>query len=101
MSTISVTVTCMHANSADTNAGPIHFSTHLFKITLFLPALLGLDPARPLVRGPNRLRNVDANVVQVIHTNAGVFGEGGPLGVIDFCVNGGREQPSCENKTRT
>ncbi|XP_033606659.1 phospholipase A1 VesT1.02 [Cryptotermes secundus] len=61
--------------------------------------IIGLDPARPLIRGPNRLRNVDANVVQVIHTNAGVFGEDGPMGVIDFCVNGGREQPSCKNKT--
>lgn len=90
----------MHANSADTNAGPTHFSTRLIEI-MFLPAFLGLDPARPLVRGPNKLRNVDANVVQVIHTNAGVFGEGGSLGVIDFCVNGGREQPSCENKPRT
>jgi hypothetical protein len=44
---------------------------------------------------------MDANVVQVIHTNAGVFGEDGPLGIIDFCENGGREQPSCENNTRT
>jgi hypothetical protein len=39
--------------------------------------------------------------VQVIHTNAGQFGEAGRLGIVDFCVNGGREQPSCANRTRT
>jgi hypothetical protein len=72
----------------------------LIKIRLFLHALAGLDPARPLVRSPNRLRNVDANVVQVIHTNAGLFGEDAPLGIVDFCVNGGRQQPTCENNTR-
>ncbi|PSN33799.1 hypothetical protein C0J52_19494 [Blattella germanica] len=60
---------------------------------------IALDPARPLIRAANRLRSVDASIVQVIHTNAGQFGEGGRLGVIDFCVNGGREQPTCENKT--
>ncbi|KAJ4428463.1 hypothetical protein ANN_24500 [Periplaneta americana] len=61
--------------------------------------IIALDPARPLVRASNRLRSVDANVVQVIHTNAGQFGEGGRLGIVDFCINGGREQPSCENRT--
>jgi hypothetical protein len=64
-------------------------------------AILALDPARPLVKGPNRLRDVDADVVQVIHTNAGQFGEAGRLGLVDFCVNGGMEQPSCENSTCT
>ncbi|KAJ9580490.1 hypothetical protein L9F63_024333, partial [Diploptera punctata] len=59
---------------------------------------VSLDPARPLIRGSNRLRSIDASVVQVIHTNAGQFGESGRLGIIDFCVNGGREQPTCEKR---
>ncbi|KDR21673.1 Lipase member H [Zootermopsis nevadensis] len=61
--------------------------------------IIALDPARPLVWGANKLRDVDANVVQVIHTNAGQFGEAGRLGTVDFCVNGGRVQPTCFNKT--
>lgn len=60
----------------------------------------GLDPARPLVdRYGNeafRLTKDDANVVQVIHTNAGALGETAQIGDIDFCVNGGRFQPSCK-----
>lgn len=69
--------------------------------TKYVTPIPALDPARPLVRGPNKLRAVDANVVQVIHTNAGQFGEAGRLGIIDFCVNGGREQPSCANTPST
>lgn len=46
----------------------------------------------PLVRpgNQNRLDTGDARSVQVIHTNAGYYGEGGRIGHIDFCVNGGR-----------
>ena len=58
-----------------------------------------MDPARPLIdRFGNeafRLTRDDANVVQVIHTNAGALGETSQVGDIDFCVNGGRFQPSC------
>lgn len=38
----------------------------------------------------------DAKSVQVMHTNAGYYGEGGKIGHVDFCVNGGRKQPYCE-----
>lgn len=60
---------------------------------------LGLDPARPLVRNgaPLRLDAGDANSVQILHTNAGHYGEGGRLGHMDVCINGGRSQPYCEN----
>ncbi|KAF4517959.1 hypothetical protein B566_EDAN005326 [Ephemera danica] len=37
----------------------------------------------------------DASHVQVIHTNAGFLGAEAPMGHVDFCVNGGRQQPSC------
>lgn len=61
--------------------------------------IIGLDPARPLIKpgGVNRLDIGDAKAVQVIHTNAGHYGEGGKLGHVDFCMNGGRKQPYCDN----
>lgn len=49
----------------------------------------------------NRLDSGDAKSVQVIHTNAGHYGEGGRVGHIDFCINGGRRQPYCGNSTST
>ncbi|KAL0267131.1 UNVERIFIED_CONTAM: hypothetical protein PYX00_009485 [Menopon gallinae] len=62
--------------------------------------IVGLDPARPLVDRYGdeafRLTKDDANVVQIIHTNAGALGETSQVGTIDFCVNGGRFQPSCK-----
>ena len=63
--------------------------------------IIGLDPARPLVR-PNlasRLDSGDADFVEVIHTNAGYYGEIGRVGHVDFCVNGGKIQPFCSNLT--
>ncbi|XP_012272394.1 phospholipase A1 [Orussus abietinus] len=62
--------------------------------------IIGLDPARPLVRPGlvNRLDSGDAEFVQVIHTNAGYYGETGRVGHVDFCVNGGKVQPFCENR---
>lgn len=56
-----------------------------------------LDPARPLMKkgNQNRLDSGDAKSVQVVHTNAGYYGEGGRVGHVDFCVNGGRRQPYC------
>ena len=57
-----------------------------------LERIIALDPARPLIRpgNQNRLDTGDARAVQVIHTNAGYYGEAGRIGHIDFCVNGGR-----------
>uniref|UniRef100_A0A6P7GDW1 Phospholipase A1 n=1 Tax=Diabrotica virgifera virgifera TaxID=50390 RepID=A0A6P7GDW1_DIAVI len=61
--------------------------------------VVGLDPARPLIdryaRREFRLSKEDADHVQVIHTNAGFLGETNQSGHINFCVNGGRFQPSC------
>jgi hypothetical protein len=68
--------------------------------TLFLHT--GLDPARPLIDeygDPSfKLSKDDASHVQVIHTNAGFLGAEAPMGHVDFCVNGGRIQPSCTKK---
>lgn len=62
---------------------------------------IGLDPARPLIKPgiQNRLDSGDAKSVQVMHTNAGYYGEGGRVGHVDFCVNGGKRQPYCSNTT--
>ncbi|XP_039442735.1 phospholipase A1 VesT1.02-like isoform X1 [Culex pipiens pallens] len=66
-----------------------------------LERIIALDPARPLIKpgNMNRLDSGDAKSVQVIHTNAGHYGEGGRVGHIDFCINGGRRQPYCGNST--
>ncbi|XP_055918918.1 lipase member I-like isoform X2 [Eupeodes corollae] len=59
--------------------------------------IIGLDPARPLIKpgNSNRLDSGDAKAVHVIHTNAGFYGETGKVGHVDFCVNGGKRQPYC------
>ncbi|RZF36008.1 hypothetical protein LSTR_LSTR005824 [Laodelphax striatellus] len=62
--------------------------------------IIGLDPARPLIRSQSRSRldAGDADVVQVIHTSSS-FGDVRQMGRVDFCVNGGRVQPFCSNTT--
>lgn len=45
-----------------------------------------------------RLTKDDANFVEVIHTNSGVYGEYPQIGHVDFSVNGGRMQPVCANE---
>ncbi|XP_071566062.1 phospholipase A1 [Temnothorax nylanderi] len=62
--------------------------------------IIGLDPARPLVRPGlvNRLDAGDADFVEVMHTNAGYYGEVGRVGHVDFCVNGGKVQPFCADR---
>lgn len=66
---------------------------------MYVHRIVGLDPARPLLRPGllNRLDAGDAKFVQVIHTNAGYYGEIGRIGHVDFCVNGGKMQPFCED----
>lgn len=62
--------------------------------------IIGLDPARPLLdkygRASLKLTRDDAHIVHVVHTNAGMLGEEAQVGHADFCINGGRVQPSCK-----
>lgn len=62
--------------------------------------ILGLDPARPLINKYGskyfRLTKDDAHLVQIIHTNAGFLGDVDKIGHVDFCVNGGQNQPGCK-----
>lgn len=62
--------------------------------------IVALDPARPLIRTVTTLKPGMAEAVHVIHTNAGLYGEMGKLGKVDFCLNGGKVQPHCENTTK-
>lgn len=63
--------------------------------------ITALDAAGPLFEGPfgrvfQGLNSQDAKVVDVIHTDAGVFGYSGPLGTVDYYPNGGEgPQPGC------
>ncbi|XP_048480357.1 phospholipase A1 [Plutella xylostella] len=68
-------------------------------LTFRLNRIIGLDPARPLIRSAPALRldPGDARAVHVLHTNAGRYGEASRLGHADFCLNGGRSQPFCED----
>jgi pancreatic triacylglycerol lipase len=64
---------------------------------------VGLDPAEPHFSKTDpvvRLDPTDADFVDVIHTDAGPFINGGlgilqPVGHVDFYPNGGIEQPGC------
>lgn len=56
--------------------------------------ITGLDPAGPifhsrLIPNTKKLDSSDANFVDVIHTNAGIFGYKQTLGTVDFFPNGG------------
>ncbi|XP_047505682.1 pancreatic triacylglycerol lipase-like isoform X1 [Pieris napi] len=58
----------------------------------------GLDPAGPCfshVDPEVRLKSTDADFVDVIHTDSGVFGIKEPLGHVDFFPNQGLTQPNC------
>ncbi|CAH2097324.1 unnamed protein product [Euphydryas editha] len=60
--------------------------------------ITGLDPAGPCfshVDPELRLKESDAAFVDVIHTDAGVYGIKDPVGHVDFYPNSGSEQPNC------
>ncbi|KOB71750.1 putative lipase [Operophtera brumata] len=70
---------------------------HLLTGTL-VGRISGLDPAGPCfthVDSNLRLAASDAEFVDVIHTNAGVYGLTSPVGHVDFFPNGGAQQPNC------
>uniref|UniRef100_A0A2H1W795 SFRICE_006928 n=1 Tax=Spodoptera frugiperda TaxID=7108 RepID=A0A2H1W795_SPOFR len=57
-----------------------------------------LDPAGPCFSNLGsdlRLSKEDADFVDVIHTDAGVYGLNEAIGHVDFYPNGGSEQPNC------
>lgn len=75
------------------------FIIYFFNLLYAFTNVTGLDPAKPLIdlftMDEFRLTRDDADFVEVIHTNSGVYGEYPQIGHVDFCVNGGRMQPIC------
>ncbi|XP_031630224.1 phospholipase A1-like isoform X2 [Contarinia nasturtii] len=64
--------------------------------------IIALDPAAPCFEDKLQIRpvyKIDANVVQVIHTNSGFFGYRKKIGHIDIYPNGGDGQPNCWTNT--
>lgn len=62
--------------------------------------ITALDPALPFFATPLKdwkLDKTDADFVDVIHTNGGVFGKVENCGHVDFYVNGGLLQPQCSD----
>lgn len=60
--------------------------------------ITALDPAGPLFVDGYRLVPTDAEIVEVVHTDGGVFGYLGECGTVDFYPNGGTPiQPGCED----
>ena len=62
--------------------------------------IIGVDPAGPIFEFKNqdtklRLNKNDADEVEIIHTNTRSLGYTNPLGDVDFYINGGWKQPSC------
>ena len=62
--------------------------------------ITGLDPALPFFATSMKnwkLDKTDAHFVDVIHTNAGIYGKIESSGHIDFYMNGGQRQPMCKD----
>ena len=63
--------------------------------------ITGMDPASPGFEGKSyMLKKEYADLVDVIHTNAGKIKEGDvgiekPIGTVDFYPNGGKHMPNC------
>lgn len=63
-----------------------------------LKRITGLDPALPFFSTSSlewKLDKTDGDFVDVIHTNAGIFGKIETCGHVDFYMNGGQFQPGC------
>lgn len=78
--------------TANRDDGDLSFSTYSMLFS-------GLDPAFPLYNlmgRQGRLSSGDALFVDVIHTNAGIFGYPTPIGDVDFYPNPESPiQPGC------
>uniref|UniRef100_A0A336LVZ1 CSON006087 protein n=1 Tax=Culicoides sonorensis TaxID=179676 RepID=A0A336LVZ1_CULSO len=102
----------MKINSQDFDFGKIHaigfslgahvvaFTSNTLKNSTgkALKRITGLDPALPFFATTNhewKLDETDADFVDIVHTNAGLFGKIETCGHVDFYINGGQYQPQC------
>lgn len=65
------------------------FTTNLYIFIALDPSLFGWT------HHPDRLNPDDADLVEVLHTTAGILGYDYPLGDLDFYPNGGSAQNGC------
>lgn len=73
-------------------------AARMLKEVVFIPAIVALDPAKPLFskdRELERLCKLDAKYIEAIHTSTKRLGFQEALWDVDVYVNGGRRQPSC------
>lgn len=105
-------LTSLKNNSANFDVGKVHavgfslgahvvaFTSNVLKNVTGkgLSRITGLDPALPFFATTNKewkLDESDADFVDVIHTNSGLFGKIERCGHVDFYINGGQYQPQC------
>lgn len=94
----------VHGIGFSLGAHVVSFTSNYLKETigLKLKRITGLDPALPFFATNDlnwKLDRNDADFVDVIHTNAGIYGKIEQCGDVDFYVNGGQNQPGCEQHT--
>ncbi|XP_050089310.1 uncharacterized protein LOC126573332 [Anopheles aquasalis] len=92
----------LHAIGFSLGAHVLSFTSNALEksIGVKFRRITGLDPALPFfatARPHWKLDQGDADFVDVIHTNAGVYGKIETCGHVDFYMNGGQNQPGCEN----
>ncbi|XP_055541434.1 pancreatic lipase-related protein 2-like [Wyeomyia smithii] len=91
----------LHAIGFSLGAHVLSFTSNALEqaIGIKFKRITGLDPALPFfATAPTqwKLDLSDADFVDVIHTNAGVYGKIETCGHVDFYVNGGHKQPMCK-----
>ncbi|XP_055589568.1 pancreatic lipase-related protein 2-like [Uranotaenia lowii] len=92
----------LHAIGFSLGAHVLSFTSNALEksIGIKFRRITGLDPALPFfatARQQWKLDLTDADFVDVIHTNAGVYGKIETCGHVDFYMNGGQAQPMCDN----
>ncbi|XP_058452169.1 pancreatic lipase-related protein 2-like [Malaya genurostris] len=92
----------LHAIGFSLGAHVLSFTSNALEksIGIKFKRITGLDPALPFfATAPQqwKLDLTDADFVDVIHTNAGMYGKIETCGHVDFYINGGHNQPMCEN----
>lgn len=90
----------IHAIGFSLGAHVVAFTSNVIKNSTGkgLSRITGLDPALPFFATTNpewKLDETDADFVDVVHTNSGLFGKIEKCGHVDFYMNGGQYQPQC------
>lgn len=90
----------IHAIGFSLGAHVVAFTSNVLNNStgMMLRRITGLDPALPFFATTNaewKLDQSDAEFVDIIHTNAGLFGKIERCGHVDFFINGGQYQPQC------